>query len=663
VSPGSWSAGGYEGQQYPGFANIMKPGETSDMSFDITNPSDSALTYSISDRWLQHTSSWDQTWTSQDISSEPITIDPEDPQATDWDWNMPQYLWNITDLIPADTDVMVARYDFDMSQFDPNQTYDWTQTQNWQLLVYDWTDVNGDGNLWDDLNGDGSVDPGEIDAGEYERYDYARPYANSAQLTLQRPQDRHHDGVFLGMFHRAALVDEPTTTFNLGLDFYQNQDFPWLQAQESVEVPAGGTVPFSASVSVPGDAAPGVYEGHIVVNDGYWTTTVPVTVNVAARNYNVEAGTDVAAGYYDNSVVRGAQDWSGNYVGGDYRQYFVDLNDNPAGLNNRLASGTQYFLADVSWQQLPTDINVHLLGPTEDTSTPQPDPDYYGPYTLSELAASNDGYVSAGAFFTQTSSGEAREVVAGPYVPGLNSIVLHNVAYAGLSPSEAIQVRAGALAVSQSPIEASRTLLDPTYSAEETIVTTMPLDGLVVEGFGLGKIETLTDEPISQDDPNDPFTASYTRQVHLDHAGLLDVSVDVQDQDDLDLYVVYDFNGDGEFTADEVVGASTGSAGTDEQVRISLPADGDYLILVHGWAVPGDESTFNAVINIPQGYDINVSNLPQGGIEPGQRYTFNVDIDGSGLEAGTYAGIVTLGPPQGPAAVVIPVTYEIRGGE
>jgi hypothetical protein len=134
---------------------------------------------------------------------------------------------------------------------------------------------------------------------------------------------------------------------------------------------------------------------------------------------------------------------------------------------------------------------------------------------------------------------------------------------------------------------------------------------------------------------------------------------DGTDRDDLDLYVLYDFNGDGELTADEVVGQSTTST-ADESVRLTLPPDGLYGIWVHGWAVPGGASTFDIAVNAVQGTDVSVSELPEGTIEAGRTYNFKVDIQGEGKEPGTYTGLLTLGPPEGPSAVMVVINYEIK---
>ena len=129
--------------------------------------------------------------------------------------------------------------------------------------------------------------------------------------------------------------------------------------------------------------------------------------------------------------------------------------------------------------------------------------------------------------------------------------------------------------------------------------------------------------------------------------------------DDIDLYLLYDFNGDGEFTGDEFVAAST-TATADEHIQITLPAAGEYLLLAQGWAIPNEESTFDLSINIVQGDDITVSGLPEGEIIPGVRYNFAIEFNPEGVAPGVYEGLIALGPPEGPAAILIPVTYEIR---
>jgi hypothetical protein len=185
-------------------------------------------------------------------------------------------------------------------------------------------------------------------------------------------------------------------------------------------------------------------------------------------------------------------------------------------------------------------------------------------------------------------------------------------------------------------------------------MSSIPLSGLVIQGFGLSTPDIQTDLPIQQDDPNDPSTSTYTQEITLENAGLLDIQVSGGENDDIDLFLIKDFNGDGEFDfATEQVAASTTSTAV-ESITIQLPEDGDYLIAVHGWAVPSEEgSVFDIGVLAVQGDGISTSGAPDGTINPYRAYNFDVAFDTEGLAAGSYTGLVTIGPPEGPSAVLV----------
>jgi hypothetical protein len=275
-------------------------------------------------------------------------------------------------------------------------------------------------------------------------------------------------------------------------------------------------------------------------------------------------------------------------------------------------------------------------------------------------ASSNDNFIGDGIYRVETTSGGTREFIGGPYVPGLNVIAAHNVAFAGVNPSENLQVRTGALVVSESNIEITHSASQGgNIAAQQSVASSIPLSGLVVQGFGLSAPIIETGVPIQQDDPNDPSTSSYQKQMTLQDAGLLQVDVLGGEADDLDLFVLYDADGDGQFNWDtEVVAAST-TATAQEFIQIQLPPDGEYLIAVHGWSLPAGEGTFDIAINAIQGADISTSNLPEGEISPNRAYDFNFELATDGLAPGVYFGLVSLGPPEGPSAALITLTVEI----
>lgn len=659
VTPSTWEPGDYDGERWPGFAKVMQPGETADQYFEVSNQSETDLRYTVDARWLQKQSQWETEFTSSPISEEYVSV-PEDgiPFDTEYDWDTPHYLWNVTDQIPEDTDVVVFRHNFPMEQFDPEGAYDGAQVSDWYVMAFDWTDVNGDGNLWEDLDGNGTVSPDEMDDGEYMRFDYANQRGNNGWLTLREPQKRVHDGLFIALMHNQVRQDVPRTTMTLGMDFYQQVDFPWISFyNEYLDVAAGGSNRVRADIQVPADAPAGIYEASLVFSDGTRTSTVPVTINVAGRDYRMAAGESYGESFYDNGRVYGATNWLGGESNGDTRFYFTDLIENPAGVR-RLANGQQFFMVDTAWRSLPGDVNVEIFGPTEDIFS-EIEPSYYGPYTLEEIGSSNEAYNGDGAYLVQTSSGGSEEFIAAEYTPGLNQVQLHNVNL-GDEPWQAIETNVGVLGVGAAPIKVSRPAINPDFGIPQQVVSTMPLSGLVVGGYGLSKPIVQTGLPIQQDDPNDPTTSSYTQVLEVENAGLLDIQLTGQAPDDLDLFLAYDFNGDGEFDFSSELIAVSGTPTAEESITVRLPQDGLYQVYVHGWAVPEGNSTFDLAINLVQGNDISVTDLPEGGIEPNQTYTFRIEFDAEGLEPGVYSGLVTLGPPQGPGAVLVDVTYEVR---
>ena len=659
VTPDEWSAGNWDGTQYGNFPKVMMPGETADIEFTVHNTSDTEMYLDVSDRWLQHTGQWQQQFTSSPVSEESVTISEDDPPVTDFNWDQPQYLWNVTDQIPEESDILVFRQNFGFDQWNPTGGYDSSQLNDWYLMAYNWKDIDGDGNLWEDADGNGTVNEGEMDEGEYTRFDYSNQRDNAGFLSLRNPLDRVHDGFFIALMHNQARADVPTTDMLLTMDFYQQTDFEWLSTYSSqVYVGAHDKNVIKASIQLPSGTPIGTYEAAIEVSGGNWTTAVPVTINVAARDSDMNiGGQDIGTEIYQNDGVYGAVDWLGGDSSGDWRIYFANLPENVGGIRS-MPKGQQYWLVDTDWQDMPTDINAHILSPTLDQFS-ELFPEYFGPYTLAEAGGSDEGYTGSGIYLIQTSSGDSREVVSAPYTPGLNEIVLHNVTYDGNSTMEDFTLRAGAIGVGVSPIDVSRNANQANHSVNETFVSTMQLSGLVAEGYGLSKPDVKTGVAIQQDDPNDPSTASYKQEITLEHAGLLDVQIDGTDRDDLDLYVLYDFNGDGELTLDEIVGQSATST-AEESVTFTLPNDGLYGIWVQGWAVAGGESTFDISVNAVQGTDITVSDLPEGTIEAGRTYNFKVDVMGEGKEPGVYTGLVTLGPPEGPSAVLVFVNYRIK---
>ncbi len=629
MTPSSWSFGDYHGVNYPGFANIMYPGTSSTKVFTIYNTSDADVVVNLSTDRLVKIGEERFDWTSAPVSDEGPYKFPE-----------PDYLMDLTPMIPADADLMIVRWTIPMDEFDPDGDLNWNQ--RWYGTVFDWTDVNGDGDLWTDLDGDGAVDRqnGELDEKEINILTYWRPYNVGGEMTVQRPLDRMHDGVYLGLIHRQRTEDIPQTHFKFQVEFYRHTPWSWLSVDPtSLTVPANGSATFEATMTVPSTTAYGLYAGSIRVDDGTHTSVIPTSVNVAAFSSNFTFGGPPASnGPFDNGRIHPGQDWVGRADNGDWRFFMADIPEVPENAN---------LIVDTRWDYPNSDIDTFIFGPTPSEYSDK-DPDYYGPYRLGVLGRSNDTYLGNGQWLWDTATGTNREIVTAPAQPGLHVIALQNVIFGGDALYESFTGQVGLIMAN--PPEIRDLELTGSGTVTVTVNATIPLPDLVAEGFGLGQPQLYTDQVVNQDDPNDPSTASYTRTVTLEHAARLDVEIHGQPGDDLDLYVYYMAG------ADLIPVGSSTTPTADEFVSVLFPQDGQYLIAVHGWSVPTGTTTFDLIINAVQGYDLQVTNVPTGPFAPGQDITFTVEWTKDLAPGESAEGLLMIGPSMAPGAVQVPIT-------
>jgi hypothetical protein len=655
VSPSEWRVGDYRGTEYPVFTHVIAPGASDTQTFKINGPG----TWSVSDRSMRRTATERFPITTSSVANESA-----------FNFNAPDYLVDISDKVKhhPGADLMVVRAIFPHSEFDPNADY--ANDQAWRLLTYNWTDINRDHRLWSDRDHDGAVDHtdrpnatdidgnalidfphSEVEKGEYVRFMYHRPGGNELMSFVRDPRRRMDDGVFVGLQHTTASKAIPRTHFTIEIDWYENADWSWLSA------PATATGSFPAKVTVPAGTPYGMYDGAVVLSRNRESMVVPVSVAVAAQaaqdaDGNITGalqfgGPAVQAAQanlpYNNGSVFGASDWSWRAESGDWRFFYYDVAKAPP-------DGT-LFLADTTWDDKApfTDLDTLIFGRSANSYALLDGSDPFGaPYILDTVGKSENTNVGAGAWTFDTATGGPREVVTAPAQEGLQALVQHQVGWDGDKFDAGFSTKLGAARVSPSKVALS-TAAD-SGSFDVTFNSSVDLDGLKAEGFGLSQPQT-TNETVKQDDQNDPSTASVKKNVTLNHASRLHVETSL-DQD-VDLYVLYDANSDGQFTPDELVASSATGSG-DEAVDLIRPADGNYQIWVHGFAVTGTPS-MPLTVNAIQGNDLTVTGTPSGPVPAGTPVTLHVAFNKAMTAGQSYLGELLLGPAAAPTAMTVPV--------
>jgi hypothetical protein len=397
-----------------------------------------------------------------------------------------------------------------------------------------------------------------------------------------------------------------------------------------------------------------------VASKGGHDTAIPVVVTVAVEAGQADDGTltgslrfggaDVAAGQdalpYNNGAVFGSHDWNWRPESGDWRFFYLDVPQTPP-------TGS-YFLVNTAWEDSPpTDLDTLVFGRSENHYQVAPifglpeDP-FEAPYILNTVGGSPNANLGGGIWAFDTATGGPEDLVTAPAQEGLHAIAHHAVNWDGSDFYVPFETNVGSITVDPASVVVNTPTDDGGFDV--TLEASLDLPGLAAEGFGLSQ-PIVTTENAQQDDPNDPSSASVKRQVTIDHASRLRVST-VLNQD-IDLWLVFDDNGDGQFTADEIVASSATGSG-NESLEVVLPEDGDYEVWVQGFAISGTPA-FQLTIDPVQGGDLTVSGLPAGAVPAGTPVTIHVDFSKAMTAGQAYFGELLIGPPSAPTALSVPI--------
>jgi predicted heme/steroid binding protein len=618
-----WMAGNYRGTAYPSFTNLLSPGTSSTESFAVENHDGAAgKTVAVSD------------WELRRIGEDAWTIVTKNANESPPDFVRPDYLINLTGLVPAGTNLVKATVSFPLAQMDPDGNY--VANSRWRLLLYDWLDYNGDGTYWTDANGNGAVNVGEMNASagtEIQRFTYGYPTGTNIEGFVHDPLARIHDGLLLGIQHRTVSSLVPSTTLTVTVDYYQALDAPWLsESASSLSLGAGGVSPLDVTVSVPAGQPFGILSGAVVLTDtgSGAETLIPVVAQIAATGTSFTFGGNATSpAFLDNNRVFGGGDWTWRPEAGDWRFFYTDIPDaTPVYPGENL-------LVHTWWSTAPTDIDTLIFGPAADPFS-FIGPSVWGPYTLALQGSSLNTNIDAGRWRFNTVTGGPEEWVTAPLSTGLHAIGLHNVLNAGTGPSDLFQGEVGTFSVAPTPwiVTTPNTTGKGSFHANASL----DLSGLTVRAFGVSA-------PVLESNLTITNGGQYTETFDAANAGLIDVAIGesfLQGMD-IDLYL---FRWTGSTYA--LVASST-SPTPFEEVRLTMPQSGQYLILVDGFSVPAGTGYFDLAKVIIQGTQLIPTDVPGTGIPAGTNAPFNVTWNFAGTRPGVYFGILFVGPTGAPA--------------
>jgi uncharacterized repeat protein (TIGR01451 family) len=669
VTPSLLAAGEYDGTHYESFANVLYPGDTWSQTFTVSNPGAAAKTVTLGDEMLMQMEvlTYTQVVTPYGGMEDPYPdtyyyyanyFVGADPTTTTHGADMVIPVPDDADFMEVHLVVPFEIFDFSYQNPDP-YSLSYAYNQRWSLTVYDWQDRNDDGVLWKDTNGDGIVNPqvdgdtvdvsytGPTTMTEINRFNYSYNYANVQEVTVKLDEERKaNDNIVVGLVHRNPNNTRPgwgaaeyqANPLLVKVVFYKKMDWGLVApGTTSLAVPAGGSATFDADFTIPADQPPGLYEGAITVDDGTHMSIIPTTVNVAVPSDELLftlGGTPKAGTPYDNGRMIGGYTWYSVLEEGDWRFYYYDA---AAGFDQ------QYLYVQDQWGKLcsnmPTANETLVWNPNPGDQFSMMEPDKYGPYGVQYGGGTWDAYGPQNGWYSAR-RGDWWQNADGTALPetrvwaslwdGLNQVQLRNILLSGKHEcGEGYEATAGVFGV-DAPMSGIQIDAN-TASGSFAVDAVSPIDGLIAYASGFGQEQWFRNQDVPQGKHFESWPVDlmdgWVYTFDVTNTSGIELSTFGPASSDIDLYLLYDANGDGVFNPydnREQIDYSY-NAGSNEYISYwgnynngYMVQNGTYAVVMYGYYVqPGDQ--FDLRLVTYGGEDLNVE-----GANPDNNYVLSV---------------------------------------
>ncbi|MCX8173904.1 MAG: Ig-like domain-containing protein [Thermoplasmata archaeon] len=621
------------------FAKMMFPGTSDTISFNVFNFYNTTKTVNL---------------TAKEI----VKIGEATRDLTTTESTSRWYL-KLSDLITDstlrnNTQLLRVTAYYDYSTFDMKNDY--TDDVVFRIDIHDWTDANGNG-IMDNATTNQ----------EFNRYTVQVDIGNVQEAWIHDPVARSHtDTVIEVRPYKYKYSTHGPVTIHLLLECYAQQDWPLItfSANDFTLNPygqAGYSRSVTATMSVPSNYGVGCYEGAIIINDGTNRSVIPVSLNVAGNftNDSFVFGSNTLNAVYENSAIRGKNDWGWRAESGDWRFYFIWVRTSLTDLANH------YLLLDLKWQYTPTDINAYIQGPKSDIFSSYY-PSIFGSHTLGTIGRSSNSYLSAGKYTFDSSTDGPRDIVFAPLRPGLNQIILHNPLINATVYPESFTWDLSRIYYKSWTTDLYAYVTSNVYTTgkvgEVAINSSKDWDGMT------SKVDSMTstiytNQIVYQDNPDDWRTASWVKPVKVIGASMLKIAITKvgNPSNDLDLFLAYDANNNGVFDSADPWKAYSATPAAIEAITYKNPADGTYFVLVHGWSVSGGQDTFDISIGIGSKMPLfSCVGLPTV-VKNNTLYTFDIMANIPPL-GGAFGATVGFGPENSGKTFSVEVLAVIEDG-
>ena len=431
------------------FGGRLNPGDTTFASFKIENPTNKTITVKVIPEKLNLINKF-----SYNGITEPHLQDSYHNKTQTYRPNYiplgnltssEKFIGNYTKTIPEDSSLLIlhANFSFDnfMNQTNPIYADDLKISS---LYLYDWNDKD---------------ENSEISSEELSLVNRGGSWGTVQELRVTKPTSQFENQPVIGIYpvpERYSFwggpIQQNSTSFEYDISASYFKKDIWkdvLLDKQSVTIDPKQTVEINAEITIDDEEKTGIYDGFLKFESEFHTVNVPVSYVIVEKVQKdtpfifIGKNNDVTFG---NENVKGAFDMTNRYMAGDWRQYYLDVEDETVNSAS----------IELSWKNDNTNFSVFVLDPQGKIISTNMPTGVFGHFmnwaSLDWLG--NSPFSQGGGFFPVKNKDNTSTVIFAPInQTGVHSLLIHSTLFDGKDVTEPITIAAefSTLTVDQNP--------------------------------------------------------------------------------------------------------------------------------------------------------------------------------------------------------------------
>jgi len=432
------------------FGGRLVPGETSSTTFTIENPTNKTIDIKITPQKLKLIDKLTldgitDPHLQDSIMNKSKTYRPNYIPLSDFKSQIftKQYSTD-TNSLADDASLLIlnANFPFDtfMNQTNPIYADDLRISS---LYLYDWNDKN---------------DNDEVSSDELSLVNRGGSWGTVQELRVTEPNNKFEDTPVVGVYpvptrysYWIGDIQQNATSMNYTLTASYFKKDLWKDIsieQNKISVPPLSNAKVVSTISTNPDQETGIYDGFLTFEGEQHQLNVPVSyavTRIVEKDIPIVIGGEQNSVTYGNGYVKGAFDMTNRFMAGDWREYFLDIDD------ETINSGAIEF----SWKEKNTNLAVFVFDPQGKIISTNVPSGVFGHFlgwaSLDWLGTTP--FSQGGGFFPTKNKDDTSTVLFAPInQTGTYSLLVHSTLFEGKEITEPITLAAKFTTISRDNI-------------------------------------------------------------------------------------------------------------------------------------------------------------------------------------------------------------------